>query len=150
MSGPYLGRQNPQRNHVKISHRDRPRTEKGNTPQGWYQMFRHIRAGSAKWKRWASIKAKWTIFWLLFSFFRARQISGFRFRRNELPRSAHPPQGRRRLRDAIKDLRHPTKYYDRFWHPTLWSHRRVFVEFHQGVWTWTTTSGWFPQLPVSF
>lgn len=47
---------------------------------------------------------------------RTREILGFRFGRHELPSVADPPQGRKRLRDAIKDLRHPTEYYDWFRH----------------------------------
>lgn len=64
--------------------------------------------------------------------FRARKVLGSRFRRHKLPRAADPPQGREWLRDAIKDLRHPPEYYDRFRNAVVWSHCRVFGEFHQG------------------
>lgn len=52
MSGSHFGRQNTQGNHVEVPEWDWAWFEEEDTSRSWYQMFCHIRSGSAKWKRW--------------------------------------------------------------------------------------------------
>lgn len=135
MPGSHFGWQNPQRNHVKVLDWDRERSEEGNTSHSWCQMLRHIRSRSAKWKRWNTHEKCSQIDGILLNIsfhFRTWKVPCARFRRHKLPSVADPPQGWRRLRNAIKDLRHPTEYYDRFRYAVVWSHCRVLGEFHQG------------------
>mgnify|MGYP003402491079 CR=1 FL=1 len=137
MSRAHLGRQTDQRDHDKISPWNWTRSEKGNTSKSRHQMLRHIRSGSAKWKRYtnwiepASIIEKLTLI-LFFFFFRARQIPCLRFRWHKFPCPSDSSQGRQRIRDDIKDLCNPTEYYDWHWSTIVWSHCRMLGEFHQG------------------